>query len=349
MLQFIIVMNIKYLRFTKYFIYISFYLLTPNANGDYYKNPLITDYTIADPCVIKTSSNKYYCYGTSAWVGYCCWTSRDLVHWVRNSNNIYKETSKTWGAAFSWWAPEVEEYQGKYYLYYTVKKKTTNSLRIGVAVSNSPEGPFIDVYNHPLFDFGYAVIDANVFIDDNSKKYLYYVRDCSENIVNGNHESHIYVIELSSNMLSVVGSPTLLLRPSQPWEMKSGPDYYWNEGPYVFKRGGRYYLMYSANYYNSRDYGVGYAISQNPRGPFTKSGYNPVLHNVTGVSGPGHNSAAFSPDNSERFIVYHTHKNATQGNGERQVCIDRMNFRADGSIEVAGPTLSNQPMPSGSE
>lgn len=71
----------------------------------------------------------------------------------------------SWGFT-DFWAPEVVEYKGRYYMYYTARWNKNNSLRIGAAVSDSPEGPFKDVYDAPMFDFGYAAIDANVFIDD---------------------------------------------------------------------------------------------------------------------------------------------------------------------------------------
>ncbi len=167
-----------------------------------YKNPLgITN--IGDPFVLKASDGNYYCYPTSWSIGYKAWMSKDLVNW--------KEIDPVYTAIDTWsnkdfWAPEVVEYEGKYYMYYTARWSKNNSLRIGVAVSDSPGGPFKDVYDHPMFDFGYAAIDANVFIDDNGKKYLYYSRDCSENIVDGRHESHIYGVKLNDDMVSVNGA-----------------------------------------------------------------------------------------------------------------------------------------------
>ena len=120
-------------------------------------------------------------------------------------------------------------------MYYTAGWRKNDSLRIGIAVSDSPLGPFVDVLEEPLFDFGYAAIDAHVFIDDDDQKYLYYSRDCSENIVEGRHESHIYGIKLDDDMLSVSGQPILLTKPEQEWELKSGPKWRWNEGAFVLE------------------------------------------------------------------------------------------------------------------
>jgi GH43 family beta-xylosidase len=310
-----------------------------------YRNPLAIQ-RIGDPFVLKASDGKYYCYPTSAGdQGYKAWISDDLVNW-RELGFVYEKNEKSWGYK-QFWAPEVVEHNGRFYMYYTARWTEKDSLRIGVAVADKPYGPFIDVYNRPMFDFGYAAIDANVLIDEDGGKYLYYSRDCSENYVGERRESHIYGIRLADDMISVVGEPALLLKPDQEWELKSGPKVYWNEGAFALKRNGVYYLMYSANFYASKHYSVGYATSDRPLGPFHKYEHNPVLaSNSDDISGPGHHCVIDSPDGSELFVVYHTHTDAALGGGNRQVCIDRMGFREDGSIYVSGPTLTDQPVPS---
>jgi hypothetical protein len=203
-----------------------------------------------------------------------------------------------------------------------------------------------------MFDFGYAAIDADVIVDEDGRKYLYYSRDCSENIVSGRHESHIYGVELSDDMLSVKGEPKLLAKPEQEWELQSGNEWRWNEGPLVFKKNGNYYMMYSGNFYGDKKYGIGYAVSKSPLGPFTKYEGNPIVSYVesndkTLVSGPGHNSLTVSPDGKDYYIVYHSHTEPAVGGGNRQVCIDKLGFRADDTIFVNGPTITSQPLPSG--
>ncbi|MFZ5351092.1 MAG: glycoside hydrolase family 43 protein [Bacillota bacterium] len=323
-------------------------LLSDKDVGDrFYQNPVGNIFNIGDPFVLKASDGKYYCYPTSWNMGFKAWESADMVNWY-DIGPVYKGYT-SWGT-LDFWAPEVVEYNGRYYMYYTARWKENKSLRIGVAVSDSPKGPFKDVYDHPMFDFGYAVIDANILIDEDGKKFMYYSRDCSENIVDGKHESHIYGIELNDDMISVKGEPVLLTRPDQGWEKYSGNDWRWNEGPTVFKRNGKYYLMYSANFYASKMYSIGYATSDSPLGKYEKYENNPILESeITWkhVSGPGHNSIAASPDGSELFIVYHTHTNPKEGGGNRQIFIDRMGFRKDGSIYVNGPSVTQQLMPSG--
>lgn len=311
-----------------------------------YQNPLPIK-NIGDPFVLRAPDGQYYCYATSAPDGFKAWSSADLVHWT-NIGYVYQRSEDSWGES-DFWAPEVVLHQGNYYMHYSARWGKNQSLRIGVAVAQTPAGPFLDVFNRPLFDFGYAAIDGHVLLEE-ERAYLYYARDCSENIVEGRHESHLYVVELDDDLISLKGEPRLLTRPDQEWERHSGPDWLWNEGPFVLKHQGSYYLMYSANFYASREYSVGYAVANHPTGPFVKAAHNPVLFSDSmAVSGPGHNSVTTSPDGKELFIVYHTHTDPQKPSGDRQVCIDRMGFREDGSLYVLGPTNTPQAVPSGGE
>lgn len=316
-----------------------------STNTSTYRNPLPIR-QIGDPYILRASSGKYYCYPTSAEQGFKAWSSDDLVQW-KEVGFVYEKNERSWGFR-QFWAPEVVERGGKFYMYYTARWKDKDSLRIGVAVAEQPEGPFVDIYDHPMFDFGYAAIDAHILFDDNGQMYMYYSRDCSENIVNGRHESHIYGVELGDDMISVVGEAVCLCKPDQEWEMKSlGLGRLWNEGPFVLKRNGVYYLTYSANFFGGRDYSVGYAVSDRPLGPFEKYEHNPILASqCEEISGPGHHSIIASPDGTELFIVYHTHTDPAKGGGDRQVCMDRMGFNDDGTIYVLGPTITEQAVPS---
>jgi beta-xylosidase len=308
-----------------------------------YQNPLPIK-NIGDPFVLRAPDGSYYCYATSAADGFKAWTSPDLVHWTE-IGYVYRRTPTSWGAS-DFWAPEVVLYGGRYYMHYSARWGKNQSLRIGVAVADSPSGPFTDLIDQPMFDFGYAAIDGHVFFDDDGRKYFYYSRDCSENIVEGRHESHLYAAELEDDLFSFKQEPRLIATPVQDWEINGGRDWRWNEGPFMLKHRGTYYLMYSANFYASRDYAVGYATSSTPLGPFTKAAENPVLYSRNAkISGPGHNSVTTSPDGKELFIVYHIHTDPEHPSGDRQVCIDRMGFREDGTLFVEGPTDTPQNIP----
>ncbi|MGN6616772.1 MAG: glycoside hydrolase family 43 protein [Ilyomonas sp.] len=348
-----------------------------------YTNPLPV--ALGDPYVLYVKGDKYYMYGTGgANHGFAAYSSTDLVHWksegqvwFANNPNGWSDSTAGWDGAY--WAPEVYEVDGKFYMFYSAQWKVNpnkeyENFRIGVAVAEKPTGPFIDLTNKPVFDPGYPVIDANVFFDKDGKCYLYYSRAAYKHPVESEiaewarskgwfkeiEESWVYGIELKQDFSGVTGEPVLLLRPpvsmtdkQAEWESRSVTtkevNRRWTEGSVTFKKGDTYYIMYSANYFGGKNYAVGYATSKSPLGPFVKSEDNPVLEkNVDKggiVTGTGHNSITYSPDGKEMFCVYHARTTAT-GN-ERVVFVDRMEILKDGRVIVHGPTTDPQPLPSG--
>ncbi len=337
------------------------------------KNPL--DVQFGDPYILQTKSGKYYMYGTGAGAkdGFVAYSSDDLQNWKREGQVYYASNKNGWGL-HSFWAPEVYERDGKYFLFYSAhwKKNPANELenfRIGVAVSESPTGPFTDLNNQPVFDPGYPVIDANVLFDEKGKTYLYYSRCCYKNPVESEvadwarkknwfgeiEESWVYGIEMKSDFSGVVGEPVLLLRPpvkmndpQAAWESLSVTsrevNRRWTEGSFIFKHGEQYYMMYSANYFGGQHYAVGYATSTAPLGPFTKAPNNPVLQKNTAsggiVTGTGHNSITWSRDKKTMLCVYHGRTSKT-GN-ERVVFIDPMEIGKDGLLRVDGPSTNEK-------
>lgn len=288
---------------------------------------------IGDPFIIRAKNGKYYMYATSFFKGFFVWVSEDLWSW--SQPKICYEAGEDAFGYEDFWAPEVIEHNGKYIMHYSARWKKNSSLRIGVAVADQPEGPFIDVYDRPMFDLGYAAIDGNVFIDDDGSPYFYYSRDCSENVYEGRHESHIYVVKLSKDLLSIEGDPVLAARPNQEWEFISG-DYRWNEGPFVFKRFNKYYMLYSSNFFASKDYSIGCAVAESPMGTFVKYDH-PVLSYVEGkVSGPGHNSVFMIPDGT-LYCAYHVHTHYDHPDGNRQLFIDEIVFEEE-KLKILGPT-----------
>lgn len=272
---------------------------------------------IGDPFVI-TEDDGYYMYATSSADGFKVFFSVDLQDW-QDLGLCYKKAD-SWGF-MDFWAPEVvRRADGKYVMHFTAKSRALNALRTGVAVADNPKGPFIDT-GKPMFDFGYSTIDASAFIDDDGKCYLYYVRDCSDNVIDGVHTSQIYVAPLNAELTELSGEPKLLTTPDCPWETSLCPDWQWNEGPSVIKRDGVYYLTYSVNCFDSREYSVGYATAKSPLGPFVKAAENPVLRYVEGVySGPGHNSF-FTDKNGKLMSAFHIHTDYERPSGDRTACI----------------------------
>ena len=307
----------------------------------FYQNPQGID-NIGDPFILP-ANGKYYVFATGGGIGFNVWPSDDLVTFGSRKKALLRAA---W-ASGDYWAPEVYAYQGKYVMLFSARRTSDKSLRTGIAFADKPEGPYKDTMKAPLLDPGYAVIDASLFVDEDGTPYLYYSRDCSENVVGAYHESHSYVVQLAKDLLSTVGEPVKLTAPDQAWEMHSG-DYRWNEGPVVVKHEGKYYLYYSANYFASKEYGVGVAVAQSPTGPFVKADTNPLLTYTTDkdevtISGPGHNS--FFTVGGELFTAYHTHTYPELPSGNRQLAFDRAGFHNDGTAYVSGPTLALQLKP----
>ena len=293
-----------------------------------YCNPLPV--SLADPFALF-HEGAYYIYATSLGHGFLCWTSSDLVNWqVRKPALERREDG--WGQGH-FWAPEVVLHQGHFLMHYSAFHTPEGMRRICVARADSPLGPFIDV-KAPMFDWGTSCIDAHVFHDEDGKGYLYYVEE---------FPNRIFVARLTEDLTDLAEKPVLCLEPDWGWEGRV------NEGPTVLRRGNRYFMLFSGNGFTSPNYGVGFATSLSPIGPWRKYDGNPILRKTSQVSGPGHGSVISSPDARELFYVYHTQQQT--GSGARQLALDRLRFEKgpgeDEILVIEGPTTSPQTLPSG--
>ena len=297
---------------------------------------------IGDPFVLHASDGKYYMYSTCEFLhemGFGVWSSTDLKHWEQHEP-CYMLNERSFGYK-NCWAPEVVEYNGLFIMHYTSRMKSNDGLRIGVATSKSPLGPFIDVYDKkPMFDPGYFCIDGDVLIDDDGKKYLYFSHDCDDNIMpNGDHHSEIYMVELTDDLLATKGEPKRMFGPEKDYEMRptyfqeGGPAYRWNEGPFAFKHDGEYYIMYSGNFFATKYYCICVAKSKTPYGPWEKYD-KPVAEFIEGkVHGPGHNSV-FTDDKGQLYCAYHVHSDPSKpGSNDRMMFIDKLEF-VDGKLTM---------------
>lgn len=335
------------------------------------QNPFPISY--GDPYILKSSDGNFYMYGTSGINGFKAYSSPDLVNW-KDEGIVYEgATPESW-TVDCFWAPEVYERNGKYYIWYSAnwKQNPTNegeNFKIGVAVSDKPTGPFVEMNGGPVFDPGYPIIDVNLYFDDESGRvYLYYSRCCYKHAVESEvadwakaqgwydeiEESWIYGVELKPDFSGVIGEPVLLLRPpvkmddkQAEWESRSVTSHEvnrrWTEGSYTIKHGDTFYMMYSANFFGGANYAVGYATSKNPLGPFQKAENNPVLEkNVDkggNVTGTGHNMI-LTLDDGQMLCVYHAR---TQQTGDQRVVfIDKMEIDDQGILKVNGPTTGAQ-------
>lgn len=297
----------------------------PESSGKEYSNPVFSELQAADPYVLHYDG-KYYCYSTSADIGYYVYVSDDMVNWTNAGLCI----GEAWGIQKNgwYWAPEVIEHNGKFYMIMTADE------HLGFAVADSPLGPF-EPEETWLFP---NTIDGHVFIDDDGQAYLYYVSWKSDTY-------GIYGCELEDDIVTIrEGTEKLILKPEASWEKQEGNV---TEGPFVLKHNGLYYLTYSGSGYTSQDYAVGYAIAESPLGNYKRYEANPILSKTSKSFGPGHHSFTYS-EGGELFMVYHIHASKTSVH-PRTTCIDRARFAPTESgvdrIEVFGPTYTKQEYP----
>lgn len=264
----------------------------------------------ADPH-IAVFGDTYYIYpttdGTEGWAAtsFKVWSSKDLVTWKNGGVILDLPRDLTWAKSRAW-APCIATKNGRYYFYFCA------DANIGVGVADKPEGPFHDALGKPLLardDFPGQMIDPMVFIDDDGAAYLYF------------GQGHCYVVKLNEDMIS--------FDPAQVQDI-TPPGY--NEGPFLLKRKGLYYLMWSE--FDTRDprYSVAYATSKSPLGPFVKPANNPILKQSGVVKGAGHHAVVQIPGRDEWVISYHRFI-IPDGNGyNRESCLSPMRFDAEGNI-----------------
>jgi len=287
-------------------------------------NPLFPGW-YADP-ELHCFNGRYYLYPTgsadaSQQEGFGCWSSDDLSNW-RNEGPILKLSDVRWSTNYAAWAPSCAQspLDGKFYFYFSAG----DGAGIGVAVSDSPSGPFRDATGIPLvreYYFGAQPIDAHCFVDDDGQAYLLW----------GGHGKCV-IAPLT---------PTMCAFHRVPRDITPSPDYV--EGPFMVKRRGLYYLMWSEGNWTDSTYLAAYGIADNPRGPFEFQGK--ILENHPEIAlGAGHHSAMLLPGTEDEWVVcYHRRPlDATAGN-HRVTCLDRLVFREDGTI--APVTLTNEGVP----
>jgi hypothetical protein len=280
------------------------------------KNPVLPGLN-ADP-QIASFGGKFFIYPTSD--GFTDWrstsfhafSSPDLVAWKDEGVILDLGPDVSWADERAW-APGIAYKDGTYYFYFVA------DVQIGVATSSSPTGPFKDALGHPLVktgEFGGQSIDPYVLMDDDGRAYLYF----------GNGSSG-HVVELGADLVSLKGTPTAITLAG------------FREGSVAFKRNGTYYFMYSENDTRSADYDVAYGTAKSPLGPFTRAAVNPILErdDAQGILGPGHNSILALP-NGDYYIAYHRFAIPGGDGTHREVCLDKLEFNADGSVVPVKPT-----------
>lgn len=302
-----------------------------------YTNP-VYDNDFPDPHIIRVD-DTYFAYGTTngSSVNIRVMSSPDLIEW-ENLGDALPALPK-WAMLNSGytWAPGVVQIEDQFLMYYVARDQDTDRQCIGVAVSDDPAGPFVDP-NEDAFicqgDLG-GSIDAYPFQDDDGKLYLFWKND-------GNCcglEVALWVQELSPDGLTLVGEPVKLITRDQPWERPL------IENPAMVEHNDQYYLFYSANWWESHEYAIGYAVCETVTGPCEKPLSGPWLDYEAPVMGPG-GQAFFTDEEGDLWMVYHAWTGAAVGYpaGERSLHIDQVTFEGDKPV-TDGPTSSPQPLP----
>ncbi len=315
----------------------------------------------ADPEVLYSNkTKKYYIYsttdGTPGWGGhdFSVFSSVNLIDWTDEGKMLDVKGDQVKWANGNAWAPAIEEVKQKdgtyrYYFYFSANNPVSKRKEIGVAVSDSPTGPFVDSgapiitdADRPAEARGGQAIDVDVFRDPKSGKYYLYW---------GN--GFMAGAELNADMLSVKKETVRLLTP------KGGSLRTWayREGGYVFYRKDTYYFMWSVDDTGSPNYHVCYGTSKSPLGPITidEQSYMVISQKPEDkIYGTAHNSVLQLPGKDVWYIVYHRiNKNYVDkklGKGvpgtHREVCIDRLTFDKQGRILPVTPTLNGpDPLP----
>lgn len=262
-------------------------------------------------------------------------SSKDLVTWEKHPNVI--DTSVIKWAKQAIWAPAIVTKDKKYYLFFSANdvqrpsragydpKNTINHFGgIGVAVADNPGGPYKDYLGKPLigdFHNDAQPIDQGIFKDKDGTWYMFY-----------GGWGHCNMVKLNKDFTGFL-----------PWEdgnlFKEITPKGYVEGPFMFSRKGKYYLMWSEGGWTNGTYKVAYGISDKPTGPFNRIG-TILESNPAVATGAGHNSVINTPGTDNWYIVYHRRPIPNLGRDHRVTCIDKLEFEADGTIKQVVMTVA---------
>lgn len=282
-------------------------------------NPIAAGY-YADPEGI-VFGNKYWIYPTYSapydkQVYFDAFSSPDLVNWTKHER-ILDTANVTW-AKRAVWAPSIIEKNGKYFLFFGANDIQSDNEYggIGIAVADNPAGPFKDYLGKPLIDKfhnGAQPIDQFVY-KDGDQYYLFY-----------GGWKHCNIVKLNNDFTGFVpfddGTIFKEITPEK-----------YVEGPFMFKKDGKYYFMWSEGGWTVSDYSVAYAIADSPLGPFKR--VDKILQQDDKIGkGAGHHSVIKHPKKNDYYIVYHRRPLDQTDRNSRIVCIDKMEFDENGLIK----------------
>ena len=293
-------------------------------------NPIVQHLYTADPAPLVVNGRVYLYTGhdedASTYFTMKDWrvfSSTDMVNWTDHGSPMSLAT-------FSWadanaWAGQVVARNGKYYWYAPMRQRSNGQMVIGVGVSDSPTGPFRDAIGRPLV--GNNEIDPTVFIDDDGQAYLYW----------GNPK--LSYVKLNADMISYSGSVTQIPLTTAGFGTRTGnvanrPTLY-EEGPWVYKRGGQYYNVFAAKCCSEF---IGYSTSPGPTGPWT---YRGTIMPTQGSSFTNH--AGVIDFKGGSYFFYHNGALPGGGGFTRSVAVEKFSYNSDGTIPTINMTATGAP------
>ena len=297
------------------------------------QNPFVQTWFTSDPAPMVHDGTMYVYTGHDEdnadffWMQeWRVYSTQDMVNWQDHGSPLALES-------FSWaddraWASQCVERDGKFFWYICAHSRLSRGMAIGVAVGDSPTGPFRDAIGKPLFENGsWDHIDPTVFIDDDGQAWLMW----------GN--PRVYYLKLNRDMISYDGEVGILPMTEEAFggppmdkrvEGKKYKDSY-VEGPWLTKRNGTYQLLYAAGGVPEH---ISYSTAPSPTGPWTYAGEIMPLCETGSFT----NHCGVADYKGHSYFFYHTGKLPQGGGFGRSVAVEEFNYNADGSFPTIMPT-----------
>ncbi|MDB6109984.1 MAG: hypothetical protein JWR69_1734 [Pedosphaera sp.] len=276
-----------------------------------YENPVIPG-DHPDPSAIRVGTDYWATATSSEWgPEFPLLHSTDLVNW-ETVGSVFPHRPD-W-ATGNFWAPEIAEYKGLYYVYYVGRQKG-GPLAVAVATATQPSGPYTD--RGPLVAQSAGSIDPVPVTDENGERYLVWKEDGNSRQL----PTPIWAQRLNEDGTKLMGEPKELIRNDTPWEGNLV------EGPFLLRNKGWFYLFYSGNGCcgTGCDYAVGVARSRSLLGPWEKNPANPILAGNEHWKCPGHGSIITDPQ-GRFWLLYHAYAVASSVFTGREAMLDEVKF-----------------------
>jgi arabinoxylan arabinofuranohydrolase len=276
------------------------------------ENPVVQTKFTADPAPLVVGDTVYLFAGHDEddsrgfhMLDWPCYSTKDMVNWTDHGAVASLATFKWAHQQNDAWAAQVVPRDGKYYFYAPIS--VSGSQVIAVAVADNPLGPYTDALGKPLINSGKGCFDPTAFVDDDGQAYLYY----------GNPNA--WWVKLNKDMTSYSGEVALA----------EGKPTNYQEGPWIYKRNGHYYLAYASTCCPE---GIGYAMSDKPTGPWEFKGQIMDGNRLSDGNHPG--IIDFQGKSYVFGFNYKLNRELSPVKRERRsVCVAELTYNADGTIQ----------------